>query len=171
MRVINVHERELSASMDEAGELIDRLASEDDVLWPCDRWPPMRFDRPLSVDAVGGHGPIRYVVEAYEPGCGIRFRFTKPEGFHGGHRFELDEIATDRVRLRHVIEMQTSGSSSVKWVFAIRSLHDALLEDALDRAELFLGGKPRKRSWSLWVRFLRWAMVRAQSFRKKPGPG
>ena len=77
MRVINVHERELNVSLYTAGELIDRLASENDVLWPSDRWPPMRFDRPLSVGAVGGHGPIRYVIEAYEPGRSIRFHFTK----------------------------------------------------------------------------------------------
>ncbi len=162
MRVSNVHERKLGAPAATAGELIDKLASENDLLWPRDRWPPMRFDRSLSVGAVGGHGPIRYVVEAYEVGGRISFRFTKPERFRGGHRFEIDALSTDRVILRHVIEMQTVGGAYLSWLFTIRPLHNALIEDALDRAELFTGGTPRKRSWSLWVKFLRWSMTRSR---------
>ena len=167
MRVLNVHERDLKTSLETAGALIDRLASDDDILWPFDRWPPMRFDRPLGVGAVGGHGLIRYVVEAFEPGLSIRFRFTRPEGFRGSHRFEIDAPSADRVKLRHVIEMQTVGSALLQWYLAIRPLHDALLEDALDRAELCVGGSPRDRRWSLWVRFLRWAMKRAGTARIK----
>jgi len=158
MRVINIHERELNTWLEAAGALIDRLASDDDVLWPFDRWPPMRFDRPLGVGADGGHGPIRYVVEAYEPGLNIRFRFSQPEGFRGSHRFEIEKLAADRVKLRHVIEMQTVGMASLQWHIAIRPLHDALMEDALDRAEQFVGGSPPNRRWSSWVRFLRRAM-------------
>jgi hypothetical protein len=167
MRVINVHERELNASLETAGALIDGLASDKDVLWPSDRWPPMRFVRPLGAGAVGGHGPIRYVVEAYEPGRSIRFRFTKPDGFRGNHRFELEKLSADRVKLCHVIEMRTVGVALLQWYFAIKPLHDALLEDALDRAELFAGGKPRNREWSLWVRFLRWAKTLAGAGRTR----
>jgi hypothetical protein len=37
-----------------------------------------------------------------------------------------------------------------------RWLHDALVEDALDRAEAAVTTRPlQKRHWSLWVRFLR----------------
>jgi hypothetical protein len=68
MVVVNVHERMLDASITEIGKLIDTLASAEDKLWPRDRWPAMKFDRPLSVGAVGGHGPIRYTVESYQPG-------------------------------------------------------------------------------------------------------
>jgi hypothetical protein len=60
MPVINIHERVLDASIFEIGKLIDGLASANDKLWPHDRWPAMKFDRPLSVGAIGGHGPIRY---------------------------------------------------------------------------------------------------------------
>ena len=162
MRVTNVHERELHTSLETAGALIDQLASENDLLWPVDAWPAMRFDRPLGVGADGGHGPIRYVVEAYEPGRNIRFRFTKPVGFVGNHRFEMERLSEDRVKLRHVIEMKTVGSATYQWCIAIRSLHNALMEDALDRAELFAGGTPRDRRWSLWVRFLRWKAKRGR---------
>lgn len=137
MRVSNVHDRELNASLEKAGVLIDRLASRGDLLWPYDRWPAMRFDRPLGVGAVSGHGPIRYVIEAYEPGRSIRFRFTKPDGFIRTHRLQLDELSADRVALSHVIEMSTEGSAGFQWCFAIKSLHNALLEDALDRAEAY----------------------------------
>jgi hypothetical protein len=163
MRVMNVHERELNASLEKAGVLIDRLASKDDLLWPCDRWPAMRFDRPLGVGAVGGHGPIRYVIDGYEPGQSICFRFTKPDGFVGTHRFELNELSADRVTLSHVIEMKTEGSAGFQWYFAVKSLHNALLEDALDCAEAYIDGKPRHRNWPPWVRFLRWTKRRGRS--------
>ena len=139
-------------------QLIDRLASDYDRLWPHAKWPAMRFDRPLSVGAVGGHGPIRYTVEQYEPGHSIQFRFTKPVGFHGCHRFDLEEIDSERAQLRHTIEMKLSAGAMVQWHIAIRPLHDALMEDALDRAEVFASGGPTARRWSPWVRFLRGAM-------------
>jgi len=166
MRVINVHERQLGVAAATAGDLIDRLASDHDVMWPGEQWPPMRFDRPLEVGAVGGHGPICYVVDAYEAGQTIRFRFTSPRGFRGGHRFEINEVSPDHVILRHTIEMRTTGSANLSWLIAIKPLHNALIEDALDRAELFAGGRPRVRGWSLWVRFLRWAMRKRQPVRR-----
>jgi hypothetical protein len=65
------------------------------------------------------------------------------------------------VNLRHVIEMRASGAALLQWLFVIRPLHNALLEDALDRAELYGGGRPRYKGWSPWVRLLRWAKQRA----------
>jgi hypothetical protein len=163
MAVINIHERELNASATEVGKLIDGLASADDKLWPRDRWPAMKFDRPLSVGAIGGHGPIRYTVESYKPSLHIQFRFTAPEGFQGSHRFEVEAMGGDKTKLRHVIEMQVQGTAWLTWSLAIRPLHDALLEDALDQAEAYTGGRPAKRGWSLWVRFLRRVMSRGRS--------
>jgi len=166
-RVTNVHQRELSCSAAIAGTLIDQLASERDVLWPHDRWPAMRFDRPLGVGATGGHGPIGYTIDVYEPGRSIRFRFTKPAGFRGTHKFEIKAEAADRVTLRHSIEMQTIGGAYWSWLFAIRPLHNALLEDALDRAEAFCGDTLERRKWSLWVRFLRWFLAKRRPVEKK----
>ncbi len=57
--VLNIHSRDLHTSRDAVGALLDSLASDQDLLWPGDRWPAMRFDRPLQVGAVGGYGPIR----------------------------------------------------------------------------------------------------------------
>ena len=87
MKVLNIHERKFSASPEKVGALIDSLSSREDTLWPKQAWPRMEFARTLSVGAVGGHGPIRYYVEAYTPGKSIRFRFTRPRGFSGYHGY------------------------------------------------------------------------------------
>lgn len=120
----------------------------------------MKFDRPLQAGAIGGHGLIRYTVESYTPGRLIQFRFSGPKGFIGSHRFELEEAAGGKTRLRHVIDMKLQGKAKLTWPLAIRPLHDALVEDALDCAVVFTGRQPPHRSWSWWVRFLRRVMRR-----------
>ena len=155
MKVVNIHERVLDGSVEQVGRVIDTLASPNDLLWPIDRWPAMKFDRPLGVGAVGGHGPVRYTVESYVPGQNIQFRFTEPNGFLGTHRFEVEPTEGGKALLRHVIEMQVSGRAFWIWL-VIRPLHDALLEDALDHAEASLGKQRPQRKWSCWVKFVRW---------------
>ncbi len=155
MPVRNIHERLLHVSAAEAGALVDGLGSSRDPLWPRQRWPAMRFDRPLAVGAVGGHGPIRYVVEAYKPGRLVRFRFTRPAGFRGTHAFLVTPEGAAGARLRHELLMRTEGLARLTWPLVFRPLHDALVEDVLDRAALATGQAPAARPWSPWVRFLR----------------
>jgi len=160
MRVCNVHEREYPLPLKAVGALIDSLASSDDRLWPVSKWPPMRFDRPLAVGAAGGHGPIGYTVEEYHPGKSIRFRFTAPCGFNGTHRFEVEERQGKTI-LRHVIEMRAMGPALLSWPLAIRSLHNAAIEDCFDRATVSLGiGLPHPARWPIYVQLLR-AVMRA----------
>jgi len=118
----------------------------------------MKFDRPLSVGARGGHGPIGYFVEAYKPGESIKFRFTRPKGFNGFHQFDVVKTAHQSVLLRHTIEMEVTGSALVTWPLMIRPLHDALLEDALSTAQASLGMTPQIRPWSPWVKMIRWIL-------------
>jgi hypothetical protein len=159
--VTNIHTRDLHAPLSVAKAFIDNLASDQDILWPRENWPPMRLDRPLSVGAAGGHANIRYVVDSYEPGRYIRFRFTAPQGFIGTHCFSLDEINPDVVRIKHEIKMKLKGSARLWWPAAIRWLHDAVVEDAFDKAEAWLGSPPlHKRTWSNWVKFLRYLLGR-----------
>lgn len=162
LRVRNVHERTVAASPQRVGGLLDRLASDADNLWPRDRWPAMRFDRELSIGAVGGHGPVRYFVEGYEPGRSVRFRFTAPRGLDGYHGYEVEPTGSGATRLRHVLEVRAGGPALLTWPLVFRPLHDALLEDSLDRAQSFFGEAPPRRRWSAWVRFLRWALGRAR---------
>ncbi len=153
--VLNIHARDLHTSRDAVGALLDSLASNQDLLWPRDRWPALRFDRPLQVGAVGGHGPIRYRVEVYEPGRAILFRFTGTR-VHGTHGFEIKDSTPGSVRLEHRLSMRVSGVALLSWPLMFRWLHDALIEDALDRAEASITAQPlQERHWSLWVRFLR----------------
>ncbi|HAK59099.1 MAG TPA: hypothetical protein DCO77_01780 [Nitrospiraceae bacterium] len=156
---VNTHERILKAPLAKVGELIDRLASPDDPFWPHDRWPAMKFNGPLGVGVVGGHGPIRYFVEDYSPGRSVCFRFTAPQGFFGTHAFEADELSPGTVRLRHIIEMDLIGPARFSWPAVFEPLHDALLEDALDRAEAFVSNQPvHQREWPLKVKLMRGAL-------------
>ncbi len=158
--VKNVHERTLHAPLGSVAALIDSLGSDDDRLWPRDRWPAMRFDRTLSVGAAGGHGPVRYFVESYAPGRSIRFRFTAPRVFDGVHGYEVLADGPERTRLRHLLEIRARGHGFLIWPLIFRPLHDALIEDSLDRAQRFCGEEPAGAEWSRWVRALRWAFRR-----------
>jgi hypothetical protein len=128
-------------------------------------WPAMRLDRPLSVGARGGHGPIRYEVTEYEPGRSVVFRFRAPRGFVGTHTFEIAETGVDgrSATLRHVVQMDLEGPARLAWPLVYRWLHDALVEDALDNAErLTTGAVESPAVWSRRVRVLRRVLGRAR---------
>jgi hypothetical protein len=158
MLVRNIHHRTLSARPSDAAALLDSLSSTSDLLWPKESWPRMRLDRPLQVGAVGGHGPIRYAVVAYEPGRLVEFRFTGPRGFNGGHRFEVRPHDQGSV-LMHTLEMDAKGMASFTWPLIFRHLHDALVEDGLSKAQRHLLEQPTPVSWSRWVVLLRYLLT------------
>lgn len=155
MRVENVHTREIAAPVETVGALIDTLASRDDRLWPHDIWPRMRLDRPLGVGATGGHGPIRYTIVSYEPGRRIEFKFLAPAGFDGTHGLKVEATGPAHSRLTHTLSMRAKGLAAVTWTLLYRPLHDALVEDAMSRAEMETTGTTMPRSWSPVVRGLR----------------
>jgi hypothetical protein len=154
MQVRNVHRRTLG-STDVLAALIDGLAGPDDRLWPGDLWPPMRLDRPLQVGARGGHGPIRYQVEEYEPGRYVRFRFERPRGFDGYHEFSRLGGPERPDELVHAIHARMHGLARVTWPLLYRPLHDALIEDALDRAQAACGHRGGRTGWSSYVKWIR----------------
>ncbi|MFG2829427.1 SRPBCC family protein [Streptomyces sp. NPDC048434] len=156
MGVYNVHERVLPVPRAEAGLLIDGLSGDADRLWPRRDWPPMLFDGPLAPGAAGGHGPVRYTVAAHVPGQWVRFTFSAPRGFHGFHEFTVHPLGPDRTLLRHTLAMHARGPARLSWPLAFRQLHDAALEDSLDRAERACTGTvARPARWSRYVRLLR----------------
>jgi hypothetical protein len=156
----NVHERALPVPAERVGALLDRLASPEDALWPAPAWPPMRFDRPLAVGADGGHGPIRYHVAEYEAGRRVRFVTAPGSGLVGYHEFTVEPDGAERCVLRHVIEGEARGLTALAWPLAVRWLHDAVVEDLLDNAELAVtGAVARPAVWSPWVRLLRARMA------------
>lgn len=157
--VLNVHERVLPVPADEAGRLLDRLGGEDDPLWPAPAWGSMRLDRPLGLGAAGEHGssesPIRYRVTAHRPERLVEFTFAPGLGLDGTHTFLVEPVDTAQCVLRHEVRGQLSGRMRLGWPLAVRWMHDAVLEDLLDRAEVALEvGPARPARWSPWVRLL-----------------
>jgi hypothetical protein len=155
--ICNVHQRTLPVSAADAAFLVDDLASPDDRLWPYDRWPAIRFDRPLQVGARGGHGPIRYAVSAYVPGRHIQFTFTGRD-IDGFHEFEVIDGGDEHCVLRHTLMAHASGSLRIVFPLVIEPLHDACLRDILDRAEAATGGAAAQRPHSAAVRVRRAAL-------------
>ncbi|GAB2445353.1 SRPBCC family protein [Nocardia tengchongensis] len=154
--VRNVHSRVIAADARAVGRLLDTLATDEDRLWPVRRWPAMLFDRPLGVGASGGHGPIRYTCVKYVPGQEVVFRFRRPLGFDGTHRYVVDQVDATHTRLTHELVMRTHGVDRFTWPLVWRWLHDACLEDSLDHAEnTLVPGTPPRNHHSGYVRFLR----------------
>lgn len=164
MKVVNVHQRLMHAKPADVGALIDSLSSPHDKLWPGRNWPRMKLDRPLGIGATGGHGPIRYFVDAYAPSHAVRFRFTRPHGFDGWHCFEVIDATAAHCVLEHRIEMQARGFAALLWLLAIRPLHDMCVEEALSQAQISLGNQPKPVIWPLYTKLLHWLMTQ----RKRP---
>ena len=159
MRVLNVHRRVLAAAPADVWALLLTLGAPDDLLWPADSWPPVRFDRsPLAVGSRGGHGPIRYEVAAIEPGRRLVFRFLGPAGFDGTHAFEVLPQTTGGSELLHTITMDARGVAILSWPLVFGPLHDALLEDLLDRAAALTGTIGEWSEWSAHVKVLRFLL-------------
>lgn len=164
MKFVNVHQRLLHASPERVAQLIASLGSPDDKLWPHTGFPRMVLDRPLAVGATGGHGPIRYTCDAYEPGSYVRFRFKHIDGWH---RFEILDATEQHCVLEHRMDIDAHGKMLLNWVFVIRPLHDACLEDMLSQAETSLGHESRVVPWSPYVRFLMRRLARRSENRTR----
>jgi hypothetical protein len=149
----NVHERVIAAPIARVGELLDTLSSEDDRFWPHENWSRVTFDRPLGVGASGGHGTSRYAISSYTPGRHIRFAFMAPRD--GYHEFSLQEIDSTTCLLRHTTRVKLTATTILTWYFAIRPMHDALIEDLLDKVEGYVSVVKNPRVWSERVKTLR----------------
>ncbi|MFK7934117.1 MAG: hypothetical protein AB8G22_11460 [Saprospiraceae bacterium] len=158
MNVINIHQRVIPAPVSNILPLIHTLASKEDRVWPKEQWPKMQFKDGLKIGSKGGHGPVRYTISSMADDGSIEFEFSKPNGFLGSHKFELKAINDTATEIKHTIAMRTNLWGSIQWLLAIRSLHDALLEDCFDKIENQFSEQKKKTSWSLWVRMLRLAL-------------
>ncbi len=158
-RVLNVHRRILAVPPAEGEGLLRSLASHEDRLWPGDRWWPQRFDGGLVPGAKGGHGPVRYKVESVAPRS-VVYRFPRKGWFRGTHRFDLAPHP-DGCELTHTLEGTLHGRGLLLWPLLVRPLHDALVEDVLDRAEAVSGKSPMEPArHGPYVRFLRRRVLR-----------
>lgn len=62
--------------------------------------------------------------------------------------------------------MNTSFKATLLWVFVIRWLHDALIEDAFDKVENYFTTNKKVTNYNFWVKRLREAYKR-QSYQTK----
>lgn len=155
MKIINVHERVYHHTVEVLGQMLTSLSSDNDRLWPSENWPPMILSNGLKPDSEGGHGPIGYYVSKYEKNSLVEFTFTRPKEFLGVHRFEIIRIADNSAKLSHTIEMDLNLKGALIWYLAVKWLHDALLEDCLDKVHNQLSAEKRQTPHNIWVRILR----------------
>lgn len=164
------HERTITAPATVVGGLLDRLGRPGDPLFPSPPWLPMQLDRPLSIGADGGHGPIRYWVSDYEPGRRVRFTFHPEAGLDGYHELAVEPRGRGRCVIRHTLDGSGRGWVRVVAPVVLRPLHDAVVEDMFDNAELAATGRvgtPAR--WSWWVRLL-WHLTEIPRPRAVPVP-
>lgn len=154
MKVINVHKRKINQSKASVYKLLNTLSTKDDKIWPFEKWPAIRFKNGLKVGSEGGHGPIKYTVVSKNYDDGIVFNFIN-KGFNGNHILKVVELSNSEIEISHTIKMKTSGFAVLYWLFVIRWLHDALIEDAFDKLENQFSIQKKETKYNFWVKFLR----------------
>lgn len=155
MLIVNTHERLLPCHINSAEFLIDDFAKNSADLWPSSLWPRESFDRPLQLGALGSHGGTQYIVDCYEPGRYVKFKFLKPKGYNGYHEFSLVECGENTL-IKHTVEFKTNLFASLTWRYIIQWVHDSLIEDAFDCAQTSIGSPPKKsHQWPKRVYFFR----------------
>lgn len=156
MLIVNIHERSLACSIHEAAFLIDDFATINASLWPGHLWPREPFDGPLQIGAKGEHGGTQYLVDSYEPGRSVKFKFIAPKNYLGYHQFELLDSGETTTLIRHTVELNVPLLSFLKWRCFIQWVHDALIEDAFDCAQEALDFPPAQRhQWPKRVYLIR----------------
>lgn len=169
MKIINIHKRILSLHISKVGTLLNTLATKNDMMLATDKWSPMKLDQGLKIGSKGGHGPIKYFVTDYQPEKSITFQFDVT-GFNGFHRFEINELDANQTEISHCINMKTTGFATLKWVLAIRWLHDAYIEDAFDKVENHFSEHKKNSEWIIWIKILRKIMKPKKKLKRQNEP-
>lgn len=168
--VVSVHRRQLRCDRDCAGQLLDGFDAPTSPLWPYQQWPRDRFDGPMRVGTVGGHGATRYRLERYQPGREALFRFIAPQGYEGIHGFQIHGLDNGKVCLVHFTCLRLSPYHRLMWHLMVRWVHDALLGDLFDSAEQHLcGSVRRRRRWKWRVHLIRHALGGARLLAETAG--
>ena len=159
----NEHRRTVRATPGRAAFLLDEIAEPGNAYWPSDRLASPADGPPAGRRRHRRARPRPVLVHGLRTGTagGVHLR-ARHRGI-GTHTFDvLDGPTRDTCVLRHVISGRTHGLGVLAWPLAIRWLHDAVLEEMLDRAAVVLGDPPATPArWSPYVRLLRMAAGRA----------
>jgi len=161
MKVRNVHQREVYGSIEQLGQIVKTQMTPQDRLWPREKWPQPRLEGspwPSLVGKTGFHGPVHFVFTSHETVANVSFgyKFIKPAGFDGHHKFSVTRISAEKLLVTAVVEMETRGlGATLFWLLAVGPLHDAIVEDTFDKVERELGNIPQGAQWSIWVKMVR----------------
>lgn len=166
MQVTNIHTRKINQPKEKVSQLFRTLTTKDDLVWPYENWPAIKFKDGLQVGSKGGHGRIRYTIIEFEAGEYIKFQFSKPDGFIGTHELKIETLNKSETEISHVIKVNTSFKATFLWVFVIRWLHDALIEDAFDKVENYYSEEKKAATYNFWVKLLR-EVYKRKSFQTK----
>ncbi len=152
MRIINTHERVITADATDIAKLLATLGQPGDMLYP-PLWKPMWFDGPVAVGATGSHGTIT----AYEPGRLMEIAIPPGMGISGAHAFTVTPLGSGRSLVRHEIDGDATLVGWLGWQVAIRAAHDAVVEGLLDRLQAATGAPPAHPArLSAYARLIRW---------------
>jgi hypothetical protein len=135
--------------------IFETLATTKDLVWPYENWPAIKFKEGLKIGNKGGHGRIRFTIVGFEVGKFIKFKFNKPDGFNGIHTLRIKSIESNKTEISHEIQMQTSFKATFLWIFIIKWLHDALIEEAFDKVENQFSAEKKVTKYNAWVNYLR----------------
>jgi hypothetical protein len=125
VRILNTHEREIDASVDEVTELLDVVA-----LWPTEIAPaPRPEEGQLRI------GPMLWQREERE-GSPLAFRVTSPAELRAEHWFEATAYKGGTT-LRHTVAGSAEGPAETVWR-QIEPIHDRIMEAIFDRVEVAL---------------------------------
>lgn len=157
--IVDIRSRQIVGTLEQASFLLQGFADDSPILWPINLWPRDKFDSPLQVGAIGGHGATKYVVVSYDPKKELVFKFISPKGYIGMHGFTLETISIQGkqgVIITHVTKLLLKRYHLTMWYLAIKWVHEALIEDCFNNAELYLTGKIiKKTQWKWRVYFWR----------------
>jgi hypothetical protein len=107
----------------------------------------------------------------HESGRSITFEFTdRPRGLRGHHQFVVQATGPDRCVLWHLTDVDVTHTLRFTWWVLWAPLHDALIEDALTKAQASAEGHPQtpRSQWTIPVRLLRANIRRFASAHPRP---
>lgn len=131
MKVVNRHERVITAAPDRIAPLIADFGR----VWPTGISPAPRPLGDLRYEA----GPMLW-EEVDRPDALRAFRVLRPAELRLEHWFEVEPAASGTV-LRHTVEGDAVGRCEALWRERIEPAHDVVLEALLDNVQAAVSGR------------------------------
>lgn len=166
--MINTHRRVVAASPDRVWEVLARIGSPDDELFP-QEWGSVRAPEGIRGGAPLHHRGMLCRIEAAEPGRRLWIAFPPDHG--GEHGFTLTRASGGGTVVTHTLRVRQRSADRLSWFLAVRSIHNAVIEAALDNLERAVGdgtlARPARHRHR-YAHLLRAVAVRTRRDRTRP---